>query len=244
MTRLATTIHDNPPPLLDGIPIIYEDDLKEELGVGEGSYHYDAGSVIYWALVSHLRRYYPEFRPFANLDCHYLDAPKSRKSGRSPYVTPDVMVVKPAVPSQRTFDSYRIGKDGTAPYMAVEVLSHHSGVIRDPVEKPEIHARLGIQEYILLDELGRFLPQPLLLKRLRDDRTWEDLIDDDGGVTSQLGFRLVHDGKVSVIDVLTGRRYPHPDEAEAENLAMRKEIERLKSKKSRKRKKDTNGDDA
>jgi Uma2 family endonuclease len=251
MTRLAATIPDNPPALLDGIPIIYEDDVKEELDVGEGSYHYSVAGVVFWALVTHLRRYHPDLRPFANLNCYYLDKPKSRKSGRSPYVCPDVMVVKLADPSRQVLDSYRLGKDGTAPYLAIEVLSHWSGLIRDPVEKPEIYARLGIQEYVLVDELGKFQLQPLLLKRLREDRTYEEVIDEDGGVTSQLGFRIVHDGKAHVIDTNTGRRYLHPDEAElrsqeleSENRALREELERLKGKKPRKRKKDANGEDS
>ena len=59
------------------------------------------------------------------------------------------------------------------------------------------------------------MPQPLLLKKLRDDRTWDDALD-DGGVTSQLGFRVIHDGRLHVVDALSGKKYVRPDDAERE----------------------------
>src|SRR5205823_1733199 len=82
---------------------------------------------------------------------------------------------------------------------------------------PIIYARLGVAEYILVDGTGQFLPQRLLLRRRQDDETWVDQQDADGGVTSQLGFRVVleEDNQPRVIEARTGKRYLRPDESQA-----------------------------
>src|SRR5207302_8716731 len=94
---------------------------------------------------------------------------------------------------------------------------------RDLNEKVTLYAKLGVAEYVLVDVTGQFLPQRLLLKRLQADGTWRDEQDADGGITSQLGFRLVidNDGELRVLDAVTGRRYARPDEAEEEAEARR-----------------------
>src|SRR5205807_6178580 len=55
-------------------------------------------------------------------------------------------------------------------------------------------------------------------RRRRGPRSWHRLRDADGGVTSQLGFRVVieADGLPRVLDAATGRRYPRPQEADLE----------------------------
>jgi hypothetical protein len=46
--------------------------------------------------------------------------------------------------------------------------------------------------------------------------TWHDEQDPDGGISSQLGFRLIldSDAKLQVINKATGKAYVRPDEAE------------------------------
>jgi Uma2 family endonuclease len=225
MSRTAVAERFGPlPPLLDGIPILYEDDIKEELGMGENSLHYIDGNTIFAALQAHCEAHHPEFRVFANLNCYYLESPRNPTSKRSPYVCPDVMVVRPDRPLGESVDSYTIGKDGPAPVLVVEVLSKLSGKLRDPIEKPDVYARLGIPEYLLIDEPRRFLDHVLVLKKLRDDRTWDESIDADGGVTSRLGFRVVHDGVVRVFDE-SGRAYVRPVDAEREIRSLEEALE-------------------
>ena len=73
--------------------------------------------------------------------------------------------------------------------------------------------------------------QSLLLKRLQPDGTWKDEQDPDGGVTSQLGFRLIidTDGRLRMLDATTGKRYARPDEAEVEASARRQMEERMQA---------------
>lgn len=228
---------ENPlPPIFAGIPVIYEDDEHEDILMGENVGHYAAGGLLFYCLQSHLKRHHPDLFVSCNLNCYYLAKPTSKKTGRKPYFSADAMIVRAGLAGTKP-TSYTIGKDGPPPYFVCEILSQLSGTIRDPIEKPEIYANLGVAEYLLIDELGRFLPQPLLLKKLRDDRTWEDSLDDDGGVTSQLGFRIIHDGKLRVIDSATGKPYVRPGDAEdeVENLEREKQaIEREKQSVERK----------
>jgi hypothetical protein len=111
-----------------------------------------------------------------------------------------------------------------------EVLSEETAEERDLDEKLYIYAMTGIEEYLLVDVDGRFLPQRLVLKRLQPDRTWQDEQDADGGVTSRLGFRVIFDsdGRLRVVDKATGRKYARPDEAEARIRALEEELARLK----------------
>src|SRR5262249_47040877 len=139
-------------------------------------------------------------------------------------------VAEPDEP-ERDFDSYRIGTDGPTPLVVAEVLSERTAQQGDLREKLRIYALLGIREYILIDVTGEFLPQRLLLKRLRRNRTWKDEQDPDGGVTSRLGFRLIidADGRIRVLDAATGAPYARPDEAQAEARARRAAEERVRA---------------
>jgi Uma2 family endonuclease len=218
------------PPIFKDIPIIYEDEEHEEILMGENWHHYEAGNILYNCLRAHLAKYQSKLFAACNLNCYYLDKPRAKKSGRKPYFSADVMIIEPKNPTS-DWQTYTIGEDGPPPIFVCEILSQLSGKIRDPIEKPEIYAKLGVAEYLLVDELGRFLPQPLLLKTLRENRTWDESIDNDGGITSQLGFRVVHDGAVRVIDATSGKSYVRPGEAEEEIEQVEREkqlIERQK----------------
>ena len=198
------------------LPVLYEDEGQEEMG--EHTIHTLTDDIIRLGLESHLAER-PNHHVFSNLNLHY------HRIDKNAYISPDEMVVVAELPPHPSMGSYRVGETGPAPILAVEVLSRRTYQQQDvsPTGKPVIYAELGVAEYILVDVRGEFLPQQLLLKRLNEEMqdengvpTWQDEQDADGGVTSQLGFRLIieADGQVRVLDATSGRRYLRPEEVE------------------------------
>jgi Uma2 family endonuclease len=192
--------------ILDGIPQMYED---EEIGeMGENRLHTLAIEILSNCFAVHLKPW-RQYEVFENLNLYY--------DARNPnaYVSPDIMVAEPFLALPENLPSYRIGETGKTPVLTVEVLSPRTAQQRDLTDKPRIFAQLGIPEYIIVDLLGIAAHGPLLIKRLKDDRTWSDEKDADGGVTSQLGFRIVldADGQVRLLNAATGETYDRPKEA-------------------------------
>jgi len=231
----------------DGIPLLYEDENEGDMG--EVSWHTDAMHILHICLASHLAAR-PELRVFANLNLYYRKKPLHPRTGSRPYVSPDIMVVAPSWPlgPHEEVTSYTIGADGSAPLLTMEILSRRSAQQRDKTAKSKLYARLGVQEYFLVDTTGRFLRERLQVRRLRPNGTWARERDADGGVTSRLlGFRVVIDldNRLRVLDAATGLKYSRPDEianelrarqaAEARIHALEEELARLKAK-GRKRK--------
>jgi Uma2 family endonuclease len=210
------------------IPILHEDDLEWDMG--EANLHALAEHVLRYGIAAHLGDQ-PRYRVFSNMNLHYQ--PRFPRV----YVSPDVMVVTPRVAQPDELRSYHIDSDGPPPVFVAEVLSEETAEERDLDEKLYIYAMTGIEEYLLADVNGRFLPQRLVLKRLQPDREWQDEQDANGGVTSRLGFRVTFDsdGRLRVVDKTTGRKYARPDEAEARIRALEEELAQLK-KPRRKRK--------
>ncbi len=205
-------VEASPVSAADDLPILYEDDKESDLG--ESNPHVIADEILHVGLTAHLANR-PEYRVYSNMNLYYQDV-DSVEVGPLPYVSPDTMIVVPSQPLDAAIRSYQVGRDGPVPVLTVEVLSERSHEQRDLDEKVILYAKLGVAEYILVDVTGRFLPQRLLLKRLQADQTWKDEQDPDGGVTSQLGFRLIieQDGLLRVLDARTGRPYVRPLEAE------------------------------
>lgn len=227
-----------PPAVAIDMPVLFEDEGQEEMG--ETDVHTTAAAILFWGLKAHLVER-PEYQVFSDLNCYY------HPLHRWAYVSPDVMVVVPQQPLAEPVTSYRIGTGCPAPELAIEVLSRRSFQQQDLTNKPEIYADLRVAEYILADPTGQFLPQRLLLKRLRDDASWKDEQDPDGGVTSRLGFRAViePDGQLRVVHAASGKRYARPEEAQAmadRVHALEEELARLRAaspkepKKGRRRK--------
>jgi Uma2 family endonuclease len=191
----------------DGLPNLYEDEGQDEMG--ETSDHTDSTDILLYALRAHFATK-ADFDVRANLNLYYRPSPQLN------YVSPDVMVTRPPQPLPRDLPSYRIGKHGPAPVFVAEVLSRRSFQQRDLTAKPVLYFRLKIAEYLLIDVSGQFLPQQLLLRRPADGGKWIDAQDADGGITSNLGFRVIveADGQIRVIDAATGHRYLRPSEAE------------------------------
>ena len=208
--KSANRRHDMPVIAID-LPVMYEDEGQEEMGDTEP--HTITTDIFYNGLKAHLApRRAKRFRVFSNLNLYYH--PIDLKA----YVSPDLMVVETPRLLRSNLRSYRVGATGPAPVLTGEVLSERSYQQQDLHNKPKTYADLGVREYILVDVTGEYLPDKLLLKRLKADKTWKDESDPDGGVTSRLGFRLIidRDGQLRVVDAKTGKPYARPDEAQAE----------------------------
>jgi Uma2 family endonuclease len=208
INRLPTNSGEKDVPIIAiDMPVMYEDEGQDEMG--ETSFHELTIKILSMCLANHLKKQ-ALIQVFSNLNVYY------HLIDRWAYFSPDVMVVRPFRPLEGEVTSYRIGEDGPAPVLVIEVLSRRSAQQQDLTNKPILYAQHGIAEYMLVNVTGEFLPQRLWLKRLLPDQTWVEGQDADGGVTSQLGFRVVleGDGQVRVVDTATGHRYVRPDEAE------------------------------
>ncbi len=212
--------------LFQSMPILHEDD--PEIDMGESNLHALAEHILRYCVTAHLISQ-PQYQVFSNLNLHYQ--PRFPRI----FVSPDVMVVTPNEPLPEDISSYHIDSDGPPPVLVAEALSERTAEEVDLREKVAIYALIGAAEYVLLDPVGRFMPQRLLLKRLQPDLTWKDEQDADGGLTSALGFRVVfdEDGQLRVLNAKTGRRYIRPNEAEAAFTASEKK--RLKAERARRR---------
>jgi Uma2 family endonuclease len=196
-----------PPAILDGLPLLYED--EEEGDMGETNVHEITSAILRFGLEAHLAGQ-QDFQVFSNLNLYYH--PRDPRA----YVSPDLMVVKPLARLPDETSSYRIGEHGPGPVLTLEILSERSAQQRDKTDKVGLYAKLGVAEYLLVDVTGRYLPQRLLMKRLLPNGTWKDEQDADGGATSQIGFRLVldSDARLRVLNKATSNAYVRPDEAE------------------------------
>jgi len=203
------------------LPLLREDD--PEWDMGETNWHAVFEHIIRYGIAAHVARQ-PRYRAFSNMNLHYQ--PRFPRQ----CVSPDVMVVTPIVPAPDDLRSYRIGPDGPAPLLTAEVLSPETAQEGDLDTKVYIYAMIGVAEYLLVDALGDYVPQRLLLKKLQPDRTWVDEQDPDGGVTSQLGFRLIWDtdGQLRVLHAKTAKRYARPNEAQTEADRRQKAERRIR----------------
>ena len=199
----------------DGIPILYEEEEEDE--VGQSYLHALTMQILFACLGAHVRVHRPKMQVVSDMNCYYLAGPPHKKTGSKPNISADVMIVEPYRPLPITQVSYTIDKDGPAPRVAIEVLSPATADRRDLDDKVILYSDLKVPQYILVDLSGILLADMLLLKRLQADGSWKDEYpDDQGGVTSELGFRLVidDDGQLAVVDIESGKRYLRPDEAE------------------------------
>ena len=205
----------HPPPPTDAVlrredlPPIYEDDGYDDMG--DTSIHGKTGFIVYQGLVDHFESI-PSLAVYFNVNLYFHpDDPLD-------YMSPDVMVVRPYRGGVPERDSYTVGVDGPMPVVAVEVLSERTAQQGDLGRKSDAYRLYGVDEYILVDLTGRYLPERLQLRRRRPDGTWAVLRDADGGLTSRLTFRIriEPDGQVRVVNADTGRGYARPTEAAAE----------------------------
>jgi len=223
------------PIVAEDIPLLHEDDEEGEMG--ESTIHTSTTEIAVCGIPAHVADR-PELQVCSNLNLYYSEQDPTA------YVSPDVMVMEPDEVDEN-IASYRLGADGPAPLLVGEVLSERTAQQGDLGHKLRVYAQLGIREYILIDVTGRFLPERLLLRRLRRNRTWKDEQDPDGGVTSWLGFRIIidPDGQLRLLNASTGKRYARPMEAqtladrvrelEEENARLREAAAKPKKRKGR-----------
>lgn len=204
-----------------GMPLLFGD---EDFEMGESTVHTISAGILLYGLTFHfaLRTAY---RVFADLNLYY--------SAENPtwYLSPDVMVVKPPRPLPVELASYELGPGSPAPLLVGEVLSMRTWQQGDLSRKPMVYSDVGVEEYLLADVTGAMLEQRLMLLRRQRDGRWLDEQDQDGGVTSRLGFRVIIEdhGQLRVLDARTGKRYARPEEAQsmADQLASVQEENRL-----------------
>jgi Uma2 family endonuclease len=205
---LARPDEEEMPILAVDMPIMYEDEGQEQMG--DSNLHSTTIDNLKPGLIAHLSPR-PQYQVFSDINTYY------HRVDRWAYFSADLMAVVPPNLLPEKLSSYRIGVHGPAPVLTIEVLSPRSFQQQDLTNKPIIYAQLGIKEYILVDVSGELFPRKLLLRRLQSDGEWLDLQDADGGVTSELGFRIIldPDGQVRVTDQATGKRYLRLREGQA-----------------------------
>ncbi len=179
------------PALAVDLPTLYEDEGQEHMG--ETTAHTHASHTSYSGLLAHFADK-TEYRVFANLSLYYHPV------NRAAYVSPDTMVVCPSRPLDTNIASYRVGHDGPAPLMVVEVLGRRSLQQHDLTIKPLVYAQLGVKELLFVDTTGEILTEKLQLRRLQlRDETWMTVVPDESGMlTSAFGFAVTiePDGKL------------------------------------------------
>jgi Uma2 family endonuclease len=212
------------------LPAMCEDEGQEDMG--DSNPHTTAIQLLHLCLHAHFADQ-PELQVFANMNLYYDE--RQPEAPSSSYVSPDIMVVRPFVRLGRDLVSYKIGREGPPPLLAMEVLSRRSAQQRDLGDKLRIYAGLGVEEYILVDTTGEFLPERLRLLQLRANRQWQDERDADGGVTSQLGFRVVfdEDDELTLVNAETGRHYVRPYEADQVLKSAQARLRELESELAR-----------
>jgi len=205
-----------PPRIAEHIPVVYEDEGQEDLG--DSLSHYLSVSILFYGIRAHLA-WRNEFQVLPDMNLYYHPTDKMA------YVSPDVMVVRPSKSLPRNLEVYRIGVEGPAPLLAIDVLSSRSAQQGDMTVKQEIYRALGVRELILVDATSEFLPERLRIQRPSDGVDWIKSQDRDGGVTSEMGFRIVieDDNLIRVVDTATGYTYVRPAEAERYRSAMAEE---------------------
>jgi Uma2 family endonuclease len=209
------------------MPVLFEDEGYEEMG--ESIPHSTTEAIVRFGLMAHLRGR-PDLVVLPDMNLHY------HPLKREPYVSPDVMVVRPDRPLSEELASYRVGVDGPMPILTVEVLSRRTYQQGDLHDKADVYRQNGVAEYVLIDVTGRYLHERLQLRRLQPDGAWAIFQDADGGVTSDLGFRIriAPDRRPRVFDVATGRAYPRPEEAadvaDARDAAERRAVEEARAR--------------
>ncbi len=206
-TAISDTYLPDFPALAVDLPVQFEDEGQEHMG--ETVAHTHAAHTAFAGLAAHFADK-TEYRVFANLSMYY------HPINRSAYVSPDVMVVCPSRSLDDDLASYRVGSDGPAPLLVVEVLGRRSLQQQDLTIKPIIYAHLGVKELLFIDTTGQILPERLQLRRLQlRDETWLEIPQGENGqITSAFGFSVTveSDQKVRFSNPALKQPYPRLEE--------------------------------
>jgi Uma2 family endonuclease len=121
------------------------------------------------------------------------------------FVVPDAFVVKELTPKMRRV--YKIWVEGKVPSVVIETTSRKTRR-KDTVDKPQLYARLGVNEYFLFDPHQEYLDPPLQGHRLAGN-TYVRIGPDPAGclLSEELGLRLcVAEGLLQFYRLDTGER--------------------------------------
>lgn len=142
-------------------------------------------------------------------------------------VAPDVFVVFGVAKGQRR--NYLLWEEGRPPTVVIEVSSRRTRR-QDLHQKRDLYARLGVQEYFLVDPEGRHLRPALQGFRLAAG-TFVAIPQQPGGVLRSdcLGLDLsLIDGRLALRDTTTGLPLPRPAQLAAELSRAQAEAARLR----------------
>jgi Uma2 family endonuclease len=234
------------------IPLTPDDLLDPQLGdeVTQGDQHFNM--MMY--LVDLLRRHFA-----ARKDIYVIgDLKMLWRIPGLPGPAPDVAVI-PNVRDGENRDSFDVEREGTRPWLVIEVVSSRDAKTRrnDYEKKIPIYERAGIPEYLIVDPPTRFTQDRLLLTGYRlgpDGRYRRSEPDGHGSLHSEttgLLFGVAEDRRTLLVtDAETGERLLTASEiteqlvreadarkaaeegrkvAEAELARLRAELERAKS---------------
>jgi Uma2 family endonuclease len=180
------------------------------------------------AMIRHiqiLQHYYKDQRVYVSGDLLvYYEQGKPRK-----FAVPDAFVVKGISPKRRRV--YKTWIERKSPDVVIETTSRKTKR-KDTVEKPELYARLGVQEYFLFDPDQEYLDPPLQGYRLSGSDYVPIEPDVADCVASQeLGLRLrLEEDCVEFYRLDTGER---ADRAAQARQAAEAEFARLREERSR-----------
>lgn len=146
----------------------------------------------------------------------------------SRFVVPDEFVVLDCEPGDRRV--FKIWEEGKSPNVVIEVTSR-STKNEDTSHKPDLYARIGVQELFLYDPTSEYMTTPLQGFRLRDGK-YDMIAPDETGRLEcrELGLRLgLEDGRLVLFDSQTGEKIQTQSEAaEARAAAAEAEVRRLR----------------
>jgi Uma2 family endonuclease len=139
-------------------------------------------------------------------------------------VCPDVFVTF-GIPKEPPRRSYFLWREGRPPSLIIEVTSKSSR--REDLEKKELYARLGVEEYFLHDPLGEYLKPLLQGFRLEDGKYVPIPSAVDGSLMSRLtGLTLRREGEgLRLVNTQSGELLLKPSEAYAELVRLRRQLE-------------------
>jgi Uma2 family endonuclease len=158
----------------------------------------------------------PEIYIGADLNLYYVQGNPKK------VVSPDVFLARGVAPGVRR--TYKLWLEGKAPSLVVEVTSESSR--QQDLEKKEIYARLGVEEYFLFDPLDEYL-QPRLQGYRLVRGTYRSIPPDrDGSLTSRVtGLRFQAEGeRLRLVDLATGEKLPWTMEEAAGRRAAEAQV--------------------
>jgi Uma2 family endonuclease len=210
---------------LVGLAEAFEDQVYPETDgkpMGESDYHM---AVMYYLRQALQRFFKPRDNVYvaSNMFFYYEEGNIKAR------VAPDIMVVFGVAKHYRR--SFRLWREAAGPQTMIEIASRRTWQT-DLYKKPQLYARLNVNEYYLFDPEQRYLDPPLQGFRRQGRRMVERPPAADGGLTSnRLGLRLVPEGALlRLSDAKTGEPLLTADELAERAAQVEAELARLRGR--------------